>query len=57
MCLTCLSVPVHFEITSINQTARRGEKTKLKCEAKGELPIRVAWLANGNNIKFEALSR
>ncbi|XP_039276122.1 Down syndrome cell adhesion molecule-like protein Dscam2 [Nilaparvata lugens] len=38
-----VNVPAHFKTKIINQSGMSGQELILKCEAEGELPLRVSW--------------
>uniref|UniRef100_T1JAD1 Down syndrome cell adhesion molecule-like protein Dscam2 n=1 Tax=Strigamia maritima TaxID=126957 RepID=T1JAD1_STRMM len=43
-------IPVSFDVRSQNQSAKRGENVMLKCNAKGDLPIKLEWNVNSHLI-------
>ncbi|XP_049765530.1 Down syndrome cell adhesion molecule-like protein Dscam2 [Schistocerca cancellata] len=42
--------PVSFDVMEKNVTARHGEQVTLKCDIKGDHPIQVDWLFNGQRL-------
>ncbi|XP_049771417.1 Down syndrome cell adhesion molecule-like protein Dscam2 [Schistocerca cancellata] len=42
--------PVRFDVMEKNVAARRGEEVALKCDIRGDHPIKVDWLYNGQRI-------
>lgn len=50
-CLTYVIVPAHFVEKHRNQTARLGSNASLRCEAKGDHPLKISWRKGGLQIE------
>ncbi|XP_066598053.1 cell adhesion molecule Dscam2-like isoform X1 [Prorops nasuta] len=46
-----VNVPAHFVEKHRNQTARLGSNASLRCEAKGDHPLKIAWRKAGSPLE------
>jgi len=44
------TVPAHFVEKHRNQTARLGSNASLRCEAKGDHPLKIVWKKAGSQL-------